>query len=178
MTRGLTTEHFFSSRHSFRLAIPHRSHSAGSGARRWLAHPFQELLQHHGVVVLFILRCEQQCQPLPLIRQTIEFIERSRTFWPRQLFQVTPTKRCPASGTGVKPLAQSVRGCQVAQPFIDRGTIFGQTAWPQAVYQHARSVRARGCFVHSLHRYSFRSHSLHRVRAWVCFIIVTVCFCV
>ena len=148
--------------HSFRLAIPHRTHSARPRPRGWLAHSFEEFLQHYRVVVLFIFRCEQQRQPLPLVRQPIEFMQRFRTFWSRQLFKIAPAKCRPATGTRMEPLSQSVRRCQFAQPAIHRGALFGQPARPQAVYQHARPVCACVFFVHSLHRYWFRSHLLPR----------------
>jgi len=160
----LTANCFFSPRHSFCLPIPYRPHPARSGAARGFPHSVQKFLQYHCIVVLFILRSEQQGQPSSLVRQTIEFIECLCTFRSRQLFQITPAESRPSSGTGMKPLPQSVRRRQLAQPPVHRRAFFAQAAWPEAIHQHARPVGERRLFVDSLHRYSFRSHSGPRAR--------------
>src|ERR1700730_5017080 len=58
----------------------------------------------------------------------------------------------------MKPLSQIVGGRQVAEPLVHGSAVFAQTAWPKAVHQYARSVRARGRFIYSFHGYSFCRH--------------------
>jgi hypothetical protein len=71
-------------------------------------------------------------------------------------------------GTSVVPVAQIIRGRKITQPGVERGAVFGQSAWPETVDQHARAVGSCRRVVDSLDQNAFwrGGHDLHRRSRW------------
>ena len=133
--------------------IPHAQapQRAGTCASWRFAHAFEQFLKHNRIVVLKVLRGEQERDILPLVGEAVEFLQVLFGFRPRQFFQVTFAKERPLSRPLVKPLPQRVRGSKISKPFLQSDICFPQSAWPQAVDENARSIGARRRFVHSFH---------------------------
>jgi len=133
--------------------IPHAQapQRAGTCASWRFAHAFEQVFQHNGVVVRFILRSVQKRETFFLVRESVQLLQIFFRFRTRQFFQVTFAKERPLSRPLVKPLPQRVRGSKIAEPFLQSDVSFSQAARPQAVDENARSVGARRRFVHSLH---------------------------
>jgi len=107
------------------------------------AHSFQQIAQHHRVIVFFVLGAIEQRDLLAAPRQFVELfqgVSRSRL---RQFCQVALTKNCPLRGPCMEPVAQLVGGREVAQPCVQLGRRLAHAARPQPVYQYARAVSYR-----------------------------------
>src|SRR5580658_4930574 len=155
------------------LTLAHPVNCPGACAGRRLAHPVEQLFEHHRVIVRLVLGSKQQGQAFSLVGEMVEPKQRVLGFRLRQFLQILPAevrplKVLPMLGLGMIelgvsepsmtqpsmiPAAQFVRGRQVAQPLVNRSTIFGKAARPQPVNQHSRAVAARCRLVDSLDRH-------------------------
>jgi hypothetical protein len=124
---------------------------AGSGGR--LTHAFQQFLQDHGVVAIFIPGRKQQGKSLAALGQAMKLTEGLRSFGPLQFHEVAPAKLRPGVGMGVEPGSQLVGGSEVLEPCIQRGSGLGEPAGPETIHQNARAVRTRRAFIDALGHY-------------------------
>lgn len=118
-------------------------------ARRRLAHPFQQFLQHRGVVMLLVTGRVQESDPPRAFRKTMELLYRGCALFAHQFFEIALPEHAPRRGIRVEPLPQLVRRRQVAQPELGRRILFRQAARPQTVDEHAHSVRRRSSLVNA-----------------------------
>ena len=107
--------------------------STGAGAGRRLAQAVEEFFEDSSVIANFVFRSEQQGHALFLVRKLIEAVQCGLRLRLRKFFQIFLAKSCPLIGTCVVPAAEFVGGSQFAQPFVDSGALFGESARPQSI---------------------------------------------
>ena len=93
----------------------------------------------------------------------IEAAQRVLRLQLREFFQILPAEAFPLIGVGMIPAPECVGRSKIAQPFVNRGAVFAQTARPETVNQYAAPVPDGLRFIHA-----FDGNRLHGV----CSIIV------
>ena len=135
------------SRHS--RSRPYRCSTRGTGTCRRLAHAFEQLFEHHGVVVLLVFRAVDQ-RDLPRARRhAVKLLQRARSVRLAEFVQISFSEGRKIFWPVAKPFAQRIGGRQVFEPKINPRFRFSQAARPQAVHQHALTVRSGSLFVNA-----------------------------